>query len=207
MRQLVRAGLAACLLVLPFASPASAAVGPPVNVFIAGGAYSFIDQGEEWSGYIQIVDDRLNGRLFESVYFARLGAERVCDAGTPNEYVSNDYIEFFGEKYAADVNIREDLSSASFEIRTTGQRVTLDACTGEIVSSRVERHTFDGKLTGTGEIFTETYSVDVEMPDGQIVPGTSTSSYRAADGKLEVDRIAAVMTDTAIQHAVTMPIE
>jgi hypothetical protein len=205
MHLLVRAGLAACLMVSLLAQPVSAAVGPPQNAYIAGGAFSFIDRGVEWSGFLQIVDDRLNGRRFESLYFARLGAERICDAGTPDEYVSNDYIEFFGQTFTADIHVRDDLSSVSFEIRATGQKVTADGCTGEIVSSRVERHTFDGKLTGTGEIATETNDAEVELPDGQIVPGRQTVSSRAASGKLQVDRVGAVMTDAFIRHTVTMP--
>ena len=205
MYLLVRAVIAAFSLVCLLAMPVSAAVGPPVNAFVAGGAFSFIDRAGEWSGFIQIVDDRLHMRQLGSVYFARLGPEQVCDAGTPDEYVSNDYIEFSGEKLTTDVKIRDDLSLASFEIGALGHRVTVDACTGEVVSTRYERHTFDGKLTGTGEITTETAEVEVLLPDGQLVPGTQTVSYRAADGKLQVDRIGAVMTDTTIQHAVTVP--
>jgi hypothetical protein len=205
MHLLVRAGVAACLTVSLLSQPVSASVGPPANVYIAGGAFTFIDRGVEWSGSIQIVHDRLHGRQNGSVYFARLGAERICDAGTPEEYVSNDYIEFSGETLAVDVNFRDDLSSVSFEIRAAGQMLTSDGCTGEIVSSRVERHSFDGKLTGRGEITTQTEDTDVELPDGQIVPGTQTTSSRAADGKLQVDRFRAVMTDVSITHAVTMP--
>lgn len=203
MHQLVRAGIAAFLMVSLVAQPVAAAAGPPANAYLGGGAFSFVDRGVEWSGSVRITDDRLNGRQLVSVFFARLGAERICDPGTPDEYVSNDFIEFFGQKYTADVNFRDDLSSVSFEIRATGLKVTSDGCTGEVISSRIEKHTFDGKLTGTGEITTETSDADVELSDGTIVPGTQTVSSRSADGKLQVDRLPAVVTDGSIAHVVT----
>jgi hypothetical protein len=203
MHKLVRAGVAAFVMVSLLAQPVSAAAGGPANAYFGGGAFSFVDRGVEWSGSIQITDDRLNGRQLPSVFFARIGAERTCYPGTPDEYVANDFIEFFGQKYAADINVRDDLSSLSFEIKATGLKVTSDGCTGEEISSRVERHTFDGKLTGTGEITTETSDVDIELPDGTFVPGTQTVSSRSADGRLQVDRLRAVMTDGSIAHVVT----
>ena len=205
MHQLARAGIATFLLISVLTQPVAAAAGRPSNAYVASGAVSFVDRGVEWSGFVQIVDDRLDARQLVSVSFARVGAERICDAGTPDEYVSNDFIEFFGQKHTADINFRDDLSLVSFSIKATGLKVTSDGCTGEEISSRVERHTFDGKLTGTGEITTETSDVDVELPDGTFVPGTQTTSSRAADGKLQVDRLRAVVTDGSIAHNVTTP--
>lgn len=205
MQLLVRAGGTALLIALLLAQPVSAAAGGPANAYFGGGAFTFVDRGVEWSGSIQITDDRLNGRQLPSVFFARIGAERICYPGTPDEYVANDLIEFFGQKYAADINFRDDLSSLSFEIKATGLKVTSDGCTGEEISSRVERHTFDGKLTGTGDITTETSDVEIELPDGTFVPGTQTVSSRPADGKLQVDRLGALVTDGSIAHVVTMP--
>jgi len=205
MRLLVRASVAACLMASVLVAPVSAAGGPPINSFDATTAFSFTDRGVEWSGYVRLADDRLNGIQRAVAFFARLGPERVCEAGTPDEYVSNDSIEFFGEKLVIDAKVRDDLTLATFEILAIGHKTTYDACTGEIVSSRNERHSFDGKLTGTGEITTEVDDVDVLLPDGTVVPGTRTFDQRAADAKLKVDRIAAVVTDASINHNVTVP--
>ncbi len=205
MRRLVRVAVAASLIALVPVSTASAAVGFPTNVFIADASFTFVDRGVEWSGVIHVIDDRLNGGFRESVFFARQGPERVCYPGTPDEFISSDGIEFFGQMYRIDAKISDDLASARMGVTASGQKIIVDACTGEIVSSRAERHNFDAKLTGTGEISVETSDTEILLPDGTLVPGTSTSSSRPAIGKVEVDRIGAEVTDAALFHGVTLP--
>jgi hypothetical protein len=205
MHRLLRAGVAACLLMVVPISTASAAAGGPTNVYIADASFTFVARGLEWSGSIHVVDDRLNGVVGESVSFQRQGAERVCYAGTPDEFLSNDSFEFFGQQFRGDATVRDDLSSARAQFTASGQKVTVDGCTGEIISSKAERHAFDAKLTGTGEITVETSETVIELPDGTFVPATSTTSSRSADGKVEVDKIDALVTDASLFHGVTLP--
>ena len=205
MHRLLRACVAACLLMVVPVSTASAAVGGPTNVYIADASFTFIARGVEWSGNIHVADDRLSGVVRESVFFDNQGPERVCFAGTPDEFLSNDTTEFFGQQFRGDASVRDDLSSARMQFTATGQKVTVDGCTGEVVSSKAERHAFDAKLTGTGEITVETSETVIELPDGTLVPATSTTSSRAADGKVEVDKINAVVTDASLFHGVTLP--
>src|SRR6185312_9246898 len=84
MHQLARAGIATFLLISVLTQPVAAAAGRPSNAYVASGAVSFVDRGVEWSGFVQIVDDRLDARQLVSVSFARVGAERICDPGTPD---------------------------------------------------------------------------------------------------------------------------
>ena len=205
MHRLLRAGVAACLLLVVPVSTASAAAGGPTNAFIAGASFTFVARGVEWSGHLSVVDDRLNGVVRESVFFDRQGAERVCYAGTPDEFLSNDSFEFFGQQFRGDATVRDDLSSARAQFTASGQKVAVDGCTGEIISLKAERHVFEAKLTGTGEITVETSETVIELPDGTLVPATSTTSSRAADGKVEVDKIDAVVTDASLFHGVTLP--
>jgi len=205
-RSLLATAVGACLLAAVFAPAASAdTVSGLADAVVAGGGYSFVDRGVPYSGIVQIEENRLTGTAVGSVFFAGEGTERTCYAGTSDEFTRRDTIEWFAQTFQVrSVAIRNDLAAGKFEWRATGPRVTVDACTGEITSSRTERHTFAVALKGVGDVSSETNSVLVLLDDGQIVPGTETYSARAATGKVSVDTLDAVMTDALLQRVLVV---
>jgi hypothetical protein len=205
-RSLLRAVLGAYMLAAVFAPTASAdTITDLTDVVVAGAGFTFDDRGVTYSGIVQIEENRLTGTTAGSVFFRADGTERTCYVGTPDEYMARDTIEWFAESFdVRSVAIRDDLAAGKFEYRARGPRLTIDACTGEIASSRTERHTFAVAMKGIGEATSETNSDLVRLEDGQIVPGTDTYSARAATGKVSIGSISGVMTDALLQRVLVI---
>jgi hypothetical protein len=208
MRSLMLAASTAVLL-LASAAPSALAdtAAQTANTFVYGASFSFVDHGQTWSGIGQIEDDRLHGVQFASFFFRGSGADKVCDAGTPedptDDYTGNDYIEFDPTSTRlTDSSVRSDLAAAKFAMTVIGLRYRFDACTGELIEARHEHHSFAMALKATAEIQTESNSILIDNGDGTFSPGTETFSFRTAGGKASVDSISASVSDGLIQHVV-----
>jgi hypothetical protein len=210
MRRLViSASLVALLLTVASPGVQADTTTQPANVYVVGGAFSFVDGGREWSGWAQVEDDRMRLDRHASFYFAADGDESTCDAGTPDDasddYVGLDYLEFTPTSTTiVDFSVRTDLSAAKFELRMAGTLLTVDGCSGEIVQTRRERHSFTMSLKGTSDLFSETNSVIIDNGDGTYGQGTDTYSFRTAAGKASVDKASAVVSDARISHVVVV---
>ena len=198
----------AAVLLAALATPAMADTATqPANLYAIGGGFSFVERGQTLSGFASFQDDRLHGVQNVSFYFAGSGADRLCDAGTPDDptddYTGTEFFEFDPTTTRiVDASIRPDLSAAKLSISMSGVRNRFDACTGVIVEAKHEHHTFTMALKSTSALDTSTDAVLIDNGDGTFSPGTQTYSFRTAAGKGSVDSSPASLTDALIEHVV-----
>jgi hypothetical protein len=198
---------------LAIAAPAASAdtIGGTANVTVVGGQVSFVVGGSSFSGYAQVEDDHLTGQRHLSWYFDpdAPGAERLCDADTPDDpsddYVGNDFTEWFADQpRIQELVIKQSLSGAKLTLRATGPRTTYSACTGEPVSSVTETHALELILKASADLYTEVNVVRVDNGDGTTSPGLETFNYREQSSKVLVDGKPASGDGMSIQTVVVV---
>ena len=153
MRRQLLVSLVGTALAVTVAAPALADTSEPAeahDVFSSGVDFTFTDRdGIDWEGFASVEDNRTSGVQFVSFYFAGRGTETtVCDGETPDDpsddYEDSSYIEFFStDGRAVTDRIATDLSQAKVHLKLSGTRVVLAPCTGELIASTTERHTFE----------------------------------------------------------------
>ncbi len=200
---LASAGLLAAALVGPVAADTEPAP-IPLNVYLAGTGFSFTAGGLEYSGIGQLEEERITHQTFVSFFFSANGAEKPCGTETPDDpdddYVGTEYIEFYAAKSKIETwTIRKDLGRAQLSISVKGPRSVFDACTGELVRTRTEKHTFSFDLRATEPGAPET-DVQVVTTDDGTFEITSTFEYRPAAGTVKLDGRRVQQSDGAMDH-------
>ena len=207
MRRQLLAPLIGTALAVAVAAPALADTTEPAaayDVFVSGVDFTFTDKaGIDWEGFAQVEDNRTTGEQSVSFYFGGRGTKTSqCGLDTPNDpsddYEGSSYMEFFSTDGRAVVDkIETDLSHAKVNLQLNGTRVSTDPCTGEIVSSTNEHHTFMYDLDPTS-----TPVPDVETfcrPDGAggrvLVTERNTFVDATGDAKLDGKRTGVPFAD------------
>jgi hypothetical protein len=182
----------------------------PVDVYLVSAPFSFRERGLTWSGIAQLEDERVSGRQNVSFFFSADGTSHQCDAGTPedpaDDYTSQAYIEFFAtDAVVKRVSVPTALASGSFFALLSGTRVTLDACTGEIVRSKSERHSFKVDVTADGLPETSEDVSVVDNGDGTCTQVTQRAAFVSADGVAELDGNTVTVSGANLQHVTLTP--
>lgn len=203
--------VAAIALVAPASALADTVPGTnPVDVYLISAGFSFTDGGTDWSGIAQIEEERISGQRFVSFFFSGSGASRACDAGTPgdpsDDYVGTQRIEFFSTRSTIkELRVANSLAKGEFDVALIGRRVTLDACSGEIVRSKTERHMFELQLRATGTPETSTDVFIVDNGDGTVTEVTQRFTFVAATGRARLDGDPVSVSEASLQHVELIP--
>jgi hypothetical protein len=213
LRRLARslALVAAVAIVVPAATWADTGPGiNPVDDYTMVANFSFRERGTTWSGIASVEDERISGQRSVSFSFSASGASMTCDAGTPgdpsDDYTGTEYIEFFSTSATIKkLEIPTSLANGSFSTLLTGSRVTLDACSGEIVRSKTEHHSFKLALTAMGVPETSVDVFIVDNGDGTQTEVTQRFASVAATGKAELDGNRVQLGDASLMHTELIP--
>ena len=207
--RLARVLVAASLigLVAPLSALANTQPAPiPLDDYVVSANFSFQSGGTTWSGIAQIEDERISGVRSASFFFDGSGSSKSCDAGTPSDpsddYVGTQLIEFFSTSTSIkSLTLANDLSSGGFDVALTGREVTTDACTGEIIRSRADKHRFKIDLAGVTFPVSQTATYLVTTPEGTFRV-TKTVTLVGATGTATIDNQPATVDYAVFQHLV-----
>lgn len=209
----VRGAVIAFAIVLTIPGVAAAETTPgiqPIDDFLLSAPFSFRERGLTWSGIAQLEEERVSGVQNVSFFFSADGASHQCDAGTPDDptddYTNQEHIEFFAtEAVVKRVSLPTTLAGGSFFVLLSGSRVTLAACTGEIVRSKSERHSFKVDVTADGTPETSEDITIVDNGDGTCTEVTQTTAFVWAHGVAELDGNAVTVSDANLSHVTLTP--
>jgi hypothetical protein len=194
-------------LIIPSAALADTTPGPtPYDVYLITTGFTFSERGIQYSGIAQIEEERLSGYRSASLFFSGNGKSELCDGGTPAD-PSDDYVGFQQLSYSLDsatvtsLQVDASLASGSFEMATKGRFTTTNACTGEIIRSRPERHRFTLQLVAAGAVDTSETTTIVSNGDGSFSQVTDRFSFVNATGTGAIDRASVTLSESSLQHA------
>jgi hypothetical protein len=184
-------------LIVPGSAMADTGGGTtPVDDYLVGAGFTFSDHGVLYVGSASVEDERISGQRNGAFGFEGSGTSQLCDAGTPgdpsDDYTGTQIIDYSSSAVKVTAyQVDSALASGSFELATTGRRITIDACTGEIIRSKRERHRFKLQLVASGAVVT---TEDI------VGPMTERFSIVDATGTGLLDRTGVQLTGSSLQH-------
>jgi hypothetical protein len=204
--------LALVAVVVPGSALADTSPGTVhVDVYAISAAISFERDGATWSGYASVEDERISGYRVVSASFAAPGQSRTCDNGTPDpldDYTGTSTTEFFSTRATTNkLLISDSLAAGTVVSMLTGTRVTTDACSGEIIKSRTEHHSFAMRVTATGIPESGEDIFIVDNGDGTHTEVTDRHSSVAALGTAAIDGNVFPVSDATLSHGEQIPRE
>jgi hypothetical protein len=188
--------MAVLTLIVPASAMADTGGTTPVDDYLIDAGFTFTDHGVLYVGSASVEDERISGQRNGSFGFEGSGKSQLCDAGTPgdpsDDYTGTQIIDYSASAVTVKAyHVDSALASGSFELATTGRRITTDACTGVIIRSKSEHHRFKLQLVASGAVVT---TEDI------VGPMTERFSIVDATGTGLLDRTGVQLTGGSLQH-------
>ena len=184
-------------LVVPSSAMADTGGGTtPVDDYLVSAGFTFTDHGISYAGNASVEDERISGQRNGGFGFEGSGTSQLCDAGTPSDpsddYTGTQIIDYSASAVTVKAfQVDSALASGSFELATSGRRITTDACSGAIIRSKSEHHRFKLQLVASGAVTT---TEDI------VGPMTERFSMVDATGTGLLDRTGVQLTGGSLQH-------
>ena len=183
-------------LIVPASAMADTGGTTPVDDYLIDAGFTFTDHGVLYVGSASVEDERISGQRNGSFGFEGSGKSQLCDAGTPadpsDDYTGTQIIDYSASAVTVKAyQVDSALASGSFELATSGRRITTDACTGVIIRSKSEHHRFKLQLVASGAVVT---TEDI------VGPMTERFSIVDATGTGLLDRTGVQLTGGSLQH-------
>ena len=183
-------------LIVPASAMADTGGTTPVDDYLIDAGFTFTDHGVLYVGSASVEDERISGQRNGSFGFEGSGTSQLCDAGTPgdpsDDYTGTQIIDYSASAVTVKAyQVDSALASGSFELATSGRRITTDACTGVIIRSKSEHHRFKLQLVASGAVVT---TEDI------VGPMTERFSIVDATGTGLLDRTGVQLTGGSLQH-------